>query len=293
MSVLGGSSGSSVLHQSGNRSSSTSNYTPQRGQVKRYGSRGGSSSILNAVKPRDAKKLTNEAVTLYTQALADDKNGNYNEAAVKLRKSLAIREFYWREQDKNIPVVLVKLADVLGKQKKYDEAVQNLDRSLAYCSRIFGPGTVERVPTLVLLGEIYQQKPDSVKSFESYKQAYTLLERAKGKSAQTTKIQISMAQVANKLGWKRTTCELYQEILDDHTRGIGGLSQKNLSSVAQDYSDVLRKDGREDEATAVLAKVGGVAITSTESATPQDVGSAPSAGESSSTSAGTPAAASK
>lgn len=259
VSVLGGPSGSSgsgaVMHDTNpHRRSNT--YVPQRGRVRRYGSRGSTSSILDSVKPKDAKKLTDNAASLYWQALADDKNGKYNDAVLKLRKSLAIREFYWRDQDKNIPVVLVKLAEILGKQKKYDEAVGNLDRSLWYCSRIFGPGTIERVPTLVLLGQMYQRKSDSAKSFESYKQAYMLTERAKGKCAETTKLTLSMARVAKSLNWRRTTCQLYQELLDNHASGIGGLSQAELSAIAQDYSDILKKDGRQDEANAILAKVG-------------------------------------
>lgn len=266
VSVLGGSSGSSgsgsVMHDTRPRGSNT--YNPQRGKVRQYRSGGGGSSLINSVKPKDARKLTNEAVNLYTQAVADDRNGKYNDAVVKLRKSLAIREFYWASNDKNLPSVLCKLAEVLGKQKKYDEAIVTLDRSLAYCSRIFGPGTPDRIPTLVLMGEIYQKKSDLDKSFESYKQAYTLVERAKGKGPETTKIRIAMARVANRRSWNRTACELYKEILDDHAGGVGALPHGDLSSIAREYADVLRKEGREDEANAVLAKIGGTAATSAE-----------------------------
>lgn len=278
VSVLGGPSGSSgsgtVMHDTRPKGSGSNTYNPQRGKVRQYRSGGGGSSLINSVKPKDARKLTNEAVNLYTQAVTDDKNGKYNDAVVKLRKSLAIREFYWASNDKNLPVVLCKLAEVLGKQKKYDEAIVILDRSLAYCSRIFGPGTPERIPTLVLMGETYQKKSDFGKSFESYKQAYTLTERAKGKGPETTKIRVAMARVANRQSWNRTACELYQEILDDHAKGAGGLSQGDLSSIAKEYSDVLKKEGREDEANVVLAKMGGTAGTSSEGSTEHSTTSA-------------------
>lgn len=254
MSVLGGSSGSSgVMHQTHSRPS-VNTYTPQRGQVRHYRSRKGTTSSLpSTVKSKHGKKLTDEAASLYAQALVDDKNGKYNDAVLKLQKSLAIREFYWREHDRNIPVVINKLAEVLGKQKKYDEAAQHLERSLAYCSRIFGAGTIERVPALVLMGENYQKKKDPAKSFDCYKQAYTLVDRAKGKCAESGKLRLAMARAAKDSNWTRTTCELYEELLAKHASGF---SQVELSSIGKEYSDVLRKDGREDEANAVLAKVG-------------------------------------
>ena len=147
------------------------------GQVRNYRQRKSAppQTNLSSAKPKDTRKLTADALRFYNEGLAEETKGNLDGATAKFKQSLTIREYYWREQDRTIPVILEKLANVYFRQNKLAESIAALDKSLTYYTKMYGPGTTDRIPSLMLMGKVQQQKNDSAASFEYYKQAYTLI----------------------------------------------------------------------------------------------------------------------
>jgi tetratricopeptide (TPR) repeat protein len=228
-----------------------------KGQVRTYGSRGGRApkAVVPAVltgKKKSPTRLAAEAVKYYSEGLAEEKKGNLNGAILKLNQSFLLKEYLWHERDKTIPVLLEKIASIYVKQKKIPEAADTLEKSLTYYTKIYGPGTPERIPSLMMMGRILQDNKESEKSFDYFKQAYTLIERSKGKeSSEAMRLRLTLARLAKNCNWEQTAAEYYQSCLD--------LDEKNLSpdehrKVLEEYSAVLIKLGKEDEARAVLAR---------------------------------------
>lgn len=251
--VLGGK------NSKGNSNSSTTNTsvtsTPgsaPKGQLKTYRTRKSTPAISHLSPTKQAKKINSDVLRYYNEGLADEKNGNLNGAIAKLSHSLALREYYWRHHDTNIPTVLQKIAEVYEKQKKYSEAAESLEKSLTYYTKVHGPGTAERTPSLMMLGRVLQEKGDSEKSFEYFKQAYVLIERSKGKDApQATELRLKLARLAAKCNWDQTAAEYYQSSIDlDSPR----LAPAELTSALEEYSSLLVKLGKDAEAKAILAR---------------------------------------
>lgn len=223
-------------------------------------------SALSSLKPAELKKLAADALRFENEGLAEEKKGNLNGALLKLKQSLNMREYYWGQRDRAIPVLLERIASVQAKQKKYSEAIASTEKALSYYSKIYGPGTSDRIPSLMLLGRLLQENNESEKSFEQYKQALALVERTAGSaSPEAAKLRLIMARQSSKLGWDKTTEEFYKASLKADQAHLGA---EEFAKVREEYGAFLTKVGRSDEAKEVLADVNpGPAASASESST--------------------------
>ncbi len=245
----------------------SSNGASWRGQSQNQGSsRGGGANnnvrsrntaapgaaALSSLKPGQLKKLTADALRYEKEGLAEEKKGNLNGALLKLKQSLNMREYYWGQRDKAVPVLLERIAAVQAKQKKYSEAIASTEKALSYYSKIYGPGTTDRIPSLLLLGRLFQENKEFEKSFEQYKQALELTERSRGsKSSEAAKLRLLLARQSDKLNWDRTTDEFYKGCLEADASILGAAE---YAKAGEEYAAFLTKLGRLDDAKLVLEK---------------------------------------
>ncbi|MBX9670134.1 MAG: tetratricopeptide repeat protein [Candidatus Obscuribacterales bacterium] len=253
----GAASGSSYSSQ-GSRPNPTATtiYRPLHNsptmQVKTYKTRKAPLVFNPSAIAKDARKIIADAVKYYNEGVNDEKKGDLNNAAMKLKHSVTIREYYWKHRDRQLPTVLDKLAEVYEKQNKLSEAADTLEKSLAYYTKIYGPGTPERISTLLQLGNILEKRTDEEKSFDNFKQAYMLMERADGKhDAEVGKLRLKLARQATKNGWLQSAAEFYSESCNpEHTP----LAAADHAGVLEEYSGVLMKLGKEEEARETMAR---------------------------------------
>lgn len=207
-------------------------------------------STLSSLKPAELKKLSADAIRFEHEGLAEEKKGNLNGALLKLKQSLNMREYYWGQRDRAIPVLLERIAAVQAKQKKYADAIASAEKALSYYSKIYGPGTGDRIPALMLLGKLLQENNESEKGFEQYKQALALIERTSGSgSPEAAKLRLTMARQSNKLGWDKTTEEFYKACI---TADRAVLGANEWAKARAEYGSFLTKLGRADEAKQLL-----------------------------------------
>lgn len=258
----------------------SSNGASWRGQSQNQGSSHGSganhnvrsrntaapgAAALSSLKPGQLKKLTADALRYEKEGLAEEKKGNLNGALLKLKQSLNMREYYWGQRDKAVPVLLERIAAVQAKQKKYSDAIASTEKALSYYSKIYGPGTTDRIPALLLLGRLFQENKEFEKSFEQYKQALELTERSRGsKSSEAAKLRLLLARQSDKLNWDRTTDEFYKGCLEADASILGAAE---YAKAGEEYAAFLTKLGRVDDAKLVLEKAHQSSVSSAPSPT--------------------------
>jgi hypothetical protein len=210
-------------------------------------------ATLSSLKPGELKRLASDALKFEKEGLAEEKKGNLNAALLKLKQSLSMREFYWGQRDKAIPVLLERIAAVQARQKKYSDAIASAQKALSYYSKIYGPGTSDRIPALILLGKLYQENKDLENSFEQNKQALELTERSSNNSSpEAAKLRLLLARQSNKLGWDKTTDEFFKACIDADQPN---LSAAEYANAGEEYAAFLTRLGRADEATIILEKI--------------------------------------
>ncbi len=220
--------------------------------VKTYKTRKAPVATSPSAITKDARKIISDAIKYYNEGVSDEKKGDLTNAAMKLKHSVTIREYYWKQRDTQIPHVLDKLAEVYEKQNKLSEAADALEKSLSYYTKIYGPGTPERISTLIQLGTVLEKREDDEKSFDNFKQAYQLMERAEGKhDPEVAKLRLKLARQATKNEWLQSAAELYNDSCNpEHTP----LAAAEHSLVLEEYSGVLMKLGKEEEAREMMAR---------------------------------------
>ncbi|MBX3077289.1 tetratricopeptide repeat protein [Candidatus Obscuribacterales bacterium] len=220
-------------------------------------------AALSSLKPGQLKKLTADALRYEKEGLAEEKKGNLNGALLKLKQSLNMREYYWGQRDRAVPVLLERIAAVQAKQKKYSDAIASTEKALSYYSKIYGPGTTDRIPALLLLGRLFQENSEFEKSFEQYKQALELTERSRGsKSSEAAKLRLILARQSDKLNWDRTTDEYYKGCLEADASILGA---SEYTKAGEEYAAFLTKLGRVDDAKLILEKAHQSSVSSTPS----------------------------
>ncbi len=125
----------------------------------------------------DILRLAAQAKDLSKQAITFEKAGKINEAELAYKKSLGIREAYWKDRDPDIPGILNALAKINVDKKNYDQAHKYINASLVVLGKLHGPGSAHRIVPAELQGRIYEEQSDYARAFESYQQCNLLLER--------------------------------------------------------------------------------------------------------------------
>lgn len=170
-------------------------------------------------------------------------------------KSLEIRERYFAETDQKIPAIAHELGDAYAKQNSSADAIENLSKALKYCSKFYGPGTEHRIPTLLVLAELYKKKNDMPRAYNAYKEAYLIEDRAKGKSAaETMQMRMTVARLARELTLNQEAADLYKETVEVSEGTPGSLQHDVYVAALTEYGDVLTKLNQAAEAKKVLAK---------------------------------------
>lgn len=178
--------------------------------------------------------------------------GKLTEAEANLRKSLAIRETYWKDKDKVSPAIMVKLAEIYMTKNENKKAEVMLTTNLASLSRIYGPGSDHRLKPLCMLAEVYKREGDKLKSYDSSRQAYFLSRRSHDESVHPATLMIATGKMAIELNKFREAEEIYESALTEDQRSK--LTQEELLTAIDDYAIALKKMNRERDAEFVLVQ---------------------------------------
>ncbi len=122
-------------------------------------------------------KLAAQSKDLLKQAISLEKSGKINEAEAAYKKSLGIREAYWKDRDPEIPGILIRLAKISIAQKNYDQGRKYINASLVVLGKLHGPGSFHRITPCQLQGQIYEEQNDFPRALEAYEQCKILAER--------------------------------------------------------------------------------------------------------------------
>ncbi len=122
-------------------------------------------------------KLSAKAHQLLKQAQDFEKAEKWDEAAAAYKKSLGIRETYWKDRDPAIPDILNALAEVSIAQEDGEACRKYLNASLVVLGKMYGPGTAHRIKPLALQGSLYEAQNDPGRALDSYQQCKILADR--------------------------------------------------------------------------------------------------------------------
>ena len=100
-----------------------------------------------------------------------------SEAEAAYKKSLGIRETYWKDRDPAIPDILNALAEVSIAQENAEACRKYLNASLVVLGKLYGPGTAHRIKPLALQASLYEAQNDPGRALDSYQQCKTLADR--------------------------------------------------------------------------------------------------------------------
>lgn len=254
---------------------------PPKGTVIRSGDiPGGTANVTRQAMA----EYSRQAKDLYNKAVDAQSKGKTDEAEQMYRKSLLIRESYWRGTDKQIPEIQLKLGEIYIAKGDLKKAEGSLSQVLVSLSHFFGPGSDNRLTPLLLLADVYEKEGDSARSYDSLRQAYMLSKRVKESPVSPIDIMLKTGKLAINLKKFREAEQLYEVALSDDERGK--LSHDQLLTAIDDYALALKGLSRDRDADFVLSQ--GIKIRESSgkgSETPQG-SSVPSSG---STSGGTTA----
>jgi len=122
-------------------------------------------------------KLSAQAHQSLKQAQDFEKAEKWDDAAAAYKKSLGIRETYWKDRDPAIPDILNSLAEVSIAQEDGEACRKYLNASLVVLGKMYGPGTAHRIKPLALQGALYEAQNDPGRALDSYQQCKMLVER--------------------------------------------------------------------------------------------------------------------
>ncbi len=170
---VSGGNGSHASGQTGGRPSPTARNSNLGTPVTL--SRGADAAHQNA--NAEVLKLSAQAHQLLKQAQNFEKAEKWDEAAAAYKKSLGIRETYWKDRDPAIPDILNALAEVSIAQEDGEACRKYLNASLVVLGKMYGPGTAHRIKPLALQGSLYEAQNDPGRALDSYQQCKILAER--------------------------------------------------------------------------------------------------------------------
>lgn len=201
--------------------------------------------------PQQVAALGVKANELLAQAKKAHAAGKIQQAEKLYKESLSIRYRIWGERDINIPKVLDILTDMCLSSGRTDEAIIYLQSILKFYDKRVGPGTPERIPALMKLASISQKQKKYVEECSLTKQVYGLMERKSGVTEkELVQAKIAYADAAYRAKYFKESERLYRSVVE--------LKEKNGETVsfglASNYADVLKNNGYEVEAEAILKK---------------------------------------
>ncbi|MDX2107004.1 MAG: tetratricopeptide repeat protein [Candidatus Melainabacteria bacterium] len=122
-------------------------------------------------------KLSAQAKQYLQQAQTFFKAEKWDEAEVAYKKSLGIRETYWKDRDPAIPDILNALAEISIAKENPEACRKYLNASLVVLGKLYGPGTAHHIKPLALQGSLYEAQNDPGRALDSYQQCKLLADR--------------------------------------------------------------------------------------------------------------------
>lgn len=143
-------------------------------------------------------KLSAQAKEYLIQAKTLEKSEKWDEAETAYKKSLGIRETYWKDRDPAIPDILNALAEISIAKENPEACRKYLNASLVVLGKLYGPGTAHHIRPLALQASLYEAQNDPGRALESYQQCKTLVERLTPQE----KSKFTNQELANKINQK-------------------------------------------------------------------------------------------
>ncbi|MBU6453528.1 MAG: tetratricopeptide repeat protein [Cyanobacteria bacterium REEB67] len=211
-----------------------------------------------AIDPKKAKEASTRAIadqTIAAKILARPTATptELREAEKHLRNAIAIRNAIWGYSDAGIPKLLTDLGGLYERLKQVATAKACYQNALVYINKRWGPGSSERYDTFVKLAPLLV-KDGSLSEALSLQQQITLMkERKSGPSDPgTIRVRINWANTAKALG-KPDAADIYKQCLTDLDAAADKIPAEKVtllkSEIVPAYVEVLKKAGREAEAT--------------------------------------------
>ena len=210
-----------------------------------------------------------------------------------LRDAITLRNSVWGYEDPAIPKLLNELGRTYERQKQPASAEACYQNAITYINKKYGLGSSERLDTFVNLAPLLV-KDGKISDAISLQQQITLIKerRSGAQDIGTIQARLNWANSAKVLD-KPNAPDIYKQCLVDIDKAGSNIApdkvSKFKSEIFPSYIEVLKKQGREDEAKEAIALQSAAAAQSVP-AGPGTAGSAQSAPVSAAT--GSPANAS-
>jgi len=169
-----------------------------------------------------------------------------------LRDAIDIRNGIWGYADPTIPQLLTILGSVYEQMKQPATALSCYQSALVYINKKFGSGSAERLDTFVHLAPLMAKQGKLGDALGFYQQITMIKERKYGASdLGTIESRISWAETAKALD-KPNTADIYKQCITDIDAAGDKISQDKVAKIRGElvptYLEILKKQGREDEA---------------------------------------------
>ena len=139
-----------------------------------------------AVDPEVASKAIADADIHYFNGEKSEQEGDLNAAAKNYRKSFDLRYSVMGNNDPAVMGTAHKLASLMSKQEKYNEAESYLNWCLKAKAQKHSPGAFEYAETQEAMGKLYLKQEKYDKAIDKFKQVVALNERYKGANSKST-----------------------------------------------------------------------------------------------------------
>lgn len=143
-------------------------------------------------------KLSAQAKQYLQQAQTLFKAEKWDEAEAAYKKSLGIRETYWKDRDPAIPDILNALAEISIAKENPEACRKYLNASLVVLGKLYGPGTPHHIKAFALQGSLYEAQNDPGRALDSYQQCKLLSDRLTAQE----KSQYVTPELADKINQK-------------------------------------------------------------------------------------------
>lgn len=230
------------------------------------------------IDQKKVKAISEKANKLYATAKehfgANPSKEDLKEAEKDLRESITLRNSVWGYQDPQIPGMLNMLGKIYVRQEQLPSAESCFKNALVYINHRTGPGSIERVGTLVNLASLYEKQGNWKEALPHIQQLSLIKDRQNGEnSVDAINARLDWAQLAARMD-RGDTQELFERCMKsmdrlDETKD-GSAIPALTKRMAETYPAYLRKKGKEEEAKLTEEKLG---VKSSEAESPVAPGS--------------------
>jgi tetratricopeptide (TPR) repeat protein len=193
------------------------------------------------------------------------------QAEKDLREAITLRNSIWGYEDPTIPKLLNQLGNTYERLKQPAMAKPCYQNAIKYINKKYGFGSSERLDTFVNLAPLLVKEGDLSEALSLQQQITLIKERKTGATdIGTIEARLAWAGTAKALD-KPNAADIYKQCLTDLDKAGGSISPDKVgkfkSEILPSYIEVLKKQGREDEAKDAAVLLSSVGTTAGSSAT--------------------------